>query len=103
MAMVMLFSVTAFANEVSWYEGSAYCTGSISRTSATTTAGLPMYVEAVVRCQYYLAGELDETHEESRNTGTNVTAYATIPSGGDVLKTEGAHRAGNGMYHFTKY
>lgn len=103
MAMVMLFSVTAFAYDVSWYEGSVFCTGSIGRTSATTTAGSPMYVEAVVYCEYYLGPLLKNTREESTNSGTSITTYATIPSGGDVQKTEGAHRAGSGIYHFTNY
>lgn len=103
MAMVMLFSVTAFAYDVSWYEAGAFCTGEVGRTSATTTAGTPMYVEAIVYCEYYIGGILKNTREESTNAGTRITAYATIPSGGNVQKTEGAHRAGNSIYYFTNY
>ena len=103
MAMVMLFSVTAFAYDVSWYEAGAFCTGSVGRTSATTTASIPIYLEVYVKCEYLLGGRWLETREEATNAGTNITAYATIPSGGMVQRTEGDHRAGNSNYYYTNY
>ena len=103
LSLIMIFSVTTYAHTVIWIEAGVSCSGEVGRTSATTSSSSPMYLEAIVYCEYLIGGVWKSTRSEDTNSGTNITAYASIPSGGEVQKTEGAHRAGNGQYHFTNY
>ena len=102
LALVMLFSVTAFAGSVSWSENGVSCSGSISFSSATTTAGSPMYIEAIYTSTYQVpGGSLQHAWEQATNAGTNITAYADIPSNASIIERQGAHMAGSGSYHYS--
>ena len=102
LALAMVFSVTAFAGSVSWSENGVSCSGSIGFSSATTTAGSPMFIEAIYTSTYQVPGEsMKHAREEATNAGTNITAYASIPSNASIYSRQGAHRAGSGGYHYS--
>ena len=102
LALAMVFSVTAFAGSVSWSENGVSCSGSIGFSSATTTAGSPMFIEAIYTSTYQVVGEpIQHARAEATNAGTNITAYADIPSNASIYERQGVHRAGSGGYHYS--
>lgn len=101
-ALAMLLSVTAYA--VSWNQDGISCSGYCGPKSATTTASVPIYIEANVYCEYQEpSGKIKTTQSTATNAGTSITAYADIPSGSTMYATEGMHRVGSGTYHPSNY
>lgn len=101
LALVMLLSVTASA--VSWTCNGASCSGSCGPTSATTTAGSPMYVKARVVSYYYLGGRYLNTASEADNAGTSITTYVSLPSGSIFDNSVGVHWSGNCGPYYSSY
>lgn len=76
MALVMLFSVTAFAGSVSWNaDGGASATGYCGPYSSSTSVSTPMYIftSITVSCENIYGYNLDY-YDEASNAGTSISA-----------------------------
>lgn len=99
LALVMLFSVTAFAGSVYFDAGNGIsATGSVGYNNATTTASSPTYVKAEVRFNYMNTQRIEcIVVNDATNSGTSITAYVSIPSDFYYhIRSVGYHWAGSG-------
>ena len=100
MALVMLFSMTAFASHQTVTfatDGGATATGSVGFTSATTSVSSPMYVYAELEFKYAATdGSYKVFWRDASNSGTHITAYGSTPSDYDWhINSIGTHTAGS--------
>lgn len=98
LALVTLFSVTAFAGSVSWKTSSKYSAqGSCSYASATTTVSSPTYIYAQVVFTYKYCTAQQTVHTKyssSENMGVNIIATVSEPTTCFTYEyTHGYHRA----------
>ena len=98
MALAMVFSVTAFADSVSWTaDGGASATGTCNYQSGTTSVTSPMYISVDVTFGYLdRNGHYTGSFANADNAGTSISAYVPTPSDFKThVNTSADHVAGS--------
>ena len=101
MALIMLFSVTAFAGSVSWNAGGGITgTGYCYAYSATTNASSPtyVYVEVSVHCENVM-GAMVTYSDNASNSGTSISASVSSDAVRYRLGTTSVHTVGSSTEH----
>ena len=98
LALVMLFSVTAFAGSVSWTaDGGASATGTCNYQSSSTSVSTPMYISVDVTFGYLNTdGYYTGSFSHADNAGSSVHAFVYTPSDFKThVNTSASHTAGS--------